>query len=174
MKWRPRAFSRFSTGDSDIPSSCDLETGVLVNLWSFLKGVKPLVMYDLITEWLWSQCKGNCPHLNLIWGTPSYFAFLRWHRCPSRLVTVILGTLWGSVKQIEAPYVFHWENGIVLNAMHGNQASSRGKWEVSWVFLSWGRNLWYIIEYGGDVHSKLEFVQRCQDTCLVMTDTSGM
>ena len=28
--------------------------------------------------------------------------------------------------------------------------------------------------YGGDVHSKLEFVQRSQDTSLGMTDTSGI
>ena len=28
--------------------------------------------------------------------------------------------------------------------------------------------------YGGDVHSKLEFVQRSQDTCLGKTDTSRM
>ena len=27
--------------------------------------------------------------------------------------------------------------------------------------------------YGGDGHSKLEFVQRRQDSCLGMTDTSG-
>ena len=26
--------------------------------------------------------------------------------------------------------------------------------------------------FGGDFHLKLEFVQRCQDSCLVMTDTS--
>ena len=35
-----------------------------------------------ITGWLWSQCKGNCPHLNLILGTPSNFTFLS---CPSYL-----------------------------------------------------------------------------------------
>ena len=29
-----------------------------------------------IAGWLWSQCKGNWPHLNLILGTPKYFAFL--------------------------------------------------------------------------------------------------
>ena len=28
--------------------------------------------------------------------------------------------------------------------------------------------------YGGDVHSKLEFVQRSQDTCLGMRDNRGM
>ena len=33
---------------------------------------------------------------------------------------------------------------------------------------------WYLVSsYGGDGHLKLGFVQRSQDTCLVMTDTSG-
>ena len=28
-------------------------------------------------------------------------------------------TLWSSVKQIKAPYVFNWEHGIDLHAMQG-------------------------------------------------------
>ena len=89
-------------------------------------------------------------------------------------MTMIVGSLSSSVKQIEAPYVFVWENTIALHAMKGNRASSRGEGEVSWVFSSCGRNLGYIHEYGGDVHSKLEFVQRSQDTCLRTTDTPGI
>ena len=61
-------------------------------------------------------------------------------------MTVLLGTLWSSIKQIVAPYVFHWENAIALHAMQGNRASSHGKGEVSWVFSSCGRNLGYILE----------------------------
>ena len=45
--------------------------------------------------------------------------------------------------------MFDWENAIALHAMQGNWASSLGKGEVSWDFSS----------CGGDVHSKLEFVQ---------------
>ena len=41
---------------------------------------------------LWIQWRGNVLHLELIWGTPINFAFLRWHQC-SRLVTVLLLTL---------------------------------------------------------------------------------
>ena len=37
----------------------------------------------------------------------------RSHQCSSRLVTVLLGTLWSSIKQNEARYVFDWENAIV-------------------------------------------------------------
>ena len=42
-------------------------------------------------------------------------------------MTLLLGTLWSSVKQIAAPYVFDWENAIALHAMQGNRASSRGE-----------------------------------------------
>ena len=44
-------------------------------------------------------------------------------------VTVFLGTLWSSIKQIEAPYVFDWEHGIALHKMQGNRSSSHGEGE---------------------------------------------
>ena len=44
-------------------------------------------------------------------------------QCSSRYGTVFLGTLWCSIKKIEAPYVFVWENGIARHAMQGNRAS---------------------------------------------------
>ena len=34
------------------------------------------------------------------------------------------GTLSTSVKQIKAPYLFDWEQGIALHGMQGNRASS--------------------------------------------------
>ena len=44
-------------------------------------------------------------------------------------MTVLLGTLWSSIKQIEAPYMFDWENAIALDTMQGNWAhlTARGK-----------------------------------------------
>ena len=30
----------------------------------------------------------------------------------------VFGTLWSSIKGIEAPYVFDWENAIALDTMH--------------------------------------------------------
>ena len=99
-----------------------------------------------IAAWLWSQCKRNWPHLNLILGTPSNCAFMGCHQCSSRIVTVLLGTLWRSIKQIEAPYVFDWENAIALDTMLGNRASSHRDGQVSWVFSSCSRNLGYVLE----------------------------
>ena len=44
-------------------------------------------------------------------------------------MTVLLGTLWSSVKQTEAPYVFDWENAIALHGMQeiGPYLVARGK-----------------------------------------------
>ena len=38
-------------------------------------------------------------------------------------MTVFLGTLWCSIKKIEALYMFDWEYRIALHAMWGNRAS---------------------------------------------------
>ena len=74
-------------------------------------------------------------------------------------MTVLLGPLWSLVKQIEAPYVFDWENAIALDKMPENRASSRGRGK-SHVFSRVASGTWGIFSsYGGDVHSKLDFVQ---------------
>ena len=85
-------------------------------------------------------------HLELIWGTPIYFAFLRWHHCSSLVVLVFLGILFSSIREIEVPYIFDWEHGNPQHEMQGNRASSCGKWEVSWDFSCCGRHLVYILE----------------------------
>ena len=89
---------------------------------------------------------GNGLHLELTWDTPSYFAFLRLQRCSSRLVTVSSGTLWCSIKHIEAPYVFDWEQGFALHSMQGIRALTPAEGDVSWDFSSGSRNLGYILE----------------------------
>ena len=37
-------------------------------------------------------------------------------------MTVVLWTLWCSIKHIEAPYVFDWEHGIALHPVQGIRA----------------------------------------------------
>ena len=53
-----------------------------------------------------------------------HFVLLRGLQGPSRLVTVFLGTLWSSIKEVKALFVFDAEHGIALNAMQGNRTSS--------------------------------------------------
>ena len=59
---------------------------------------------------------------------------------------VVLGTLWYSIKHIEAPYVFDFEHVIALHPMQGIRASSFAKGDVSSDFSSCRRNLGYILE----------------------------
>ena len=67
----------------------------------------------------------------------------------------VVGDSLSSIKQIEAAYVFDWENGIALDTLPGNRASSHREWKVSWVSRvaagTWG----IFSSYSGDVHSKL-------------------
>ena len=61
-------------------------------------------------------------------------------------MTVDFGTLWCSLKHIEAPYVFDWEHGVALHPVEEIRASSPAEGDVSWDFSSCGRNLGYILE----------------------------
>ena len=61
-------------------------------------------------------------------------------------MTVLLGSLWSTIKQTKAPYVFDMENAFALDTMQGNRASSGGERKVSWVFSCFGRNMGYILE----------------------------
>ena len=70
--------------------------------------------------------------------------------------------------------MFNWEYDIALHEMQGNQASSPSEGYVSWDFSSSAGTWGIFSSYSGDGHSKLHFVQRSQDCCLVTTDTSGI
>ena len=61
-------------------------------------------------------------------------------------MSVFLGTLWCSIKKIEAPYVFNWKYDIALHEMQGNQASSPSEGDVSWDFSSCGMKVGYILD----------------------------
>ena len=60
---------------------------------------------------------------------------------------MFLGTPWCSIKKIEDLYMFDWEYSIALHTMQGNRASSPSEGDVSWDFLSCGRNPGYILEF---------------------------
>ena len=92
------------------------------------------------------QMKGKRASSLVDLGYTELFCISEGHQCSSRFVTVFLGTLWCSIKKIEAPYVFDWEYGIALHAMQGNRASFPSEGDVSFDFSSCGRNLGYIRE----------------------------
>ena len=86
-------------------------------------------------------------------------------------MTVFFGILFSSIREIEVLYVFNWEHGTAQHEMQGNRALSCGERDE---FSRVAAGTWCIFSsYGGDGHLKLGFVQRRQDSCLNMTDTSG-
>ena len=89
-------------------------------------------------------------------------------------MTGLLGTLWSSIKQIVARYVFDWEIAIALDTVQGSRASSGLEEKVSWVFSSCGRNMGYILELrrGGPFETGVCSVKSVH--CLGMRDNSGM
>ena len=89
-------------------------------------------------------------------------------------MTVLLGTLLSSIKQIEAPYVFDLEKAIALDTMQWNRASSRKEGKVSCVFSSCGMNLGYILELQRGCPFETLVCSLKSGTCLSMKDNSGM
>ena len=86
----------------------------------------------------------------------------------------VVGDSLSSIKPIEAPYVFDWENAIALDTLQGNRASSRREAKVSWVFSSCGRNLGYILELERGCPFETLVCSLKSGTCLGMRDNSGM
>ena len=100
-----------------------LEAGVSENLCNFPKEVKPLVLYPVEHGIAMEPMKGKWASSRFdLWYT-EVFCIPEVHQCSSHFVTVFLGTLWWSIKKIEAPYMFDWQYGIALHAMQGNRAS---------------------------------------------------
>ena len=90
--------------------------------------------------------KGKWASSRVDLGYTELFCIPEVHQCSSRFVTVFMGTLWCSMKKIEAPYMFDWEYRIALHAMQGNPASFPSVGDVSHDFSSGSNNLGYIRE----------------------------
>ena len=88
-------------------------------------------------------------------------------------MTVFLVILFSSIREIEDPYIFDWGRGTPQHEMHGSRASSCSEGKSHEFSRVAEGTCGIFSSYSGDGHLKLGFVQRSQDSCLVMTDTSG-
>ena len=70
--------------------------------------------------------------------------------------------------------MFDWEQGIALHPMQGFQPHLLPSGMSHGIFLVAAGTCGLFLSYSGDGHSKLQFVQRSHDSCLVRTDTSGI
>ena len=90
------------------------------------------------------RMKGKFSSSRVDLGYTKLFCIPEVHQCSSRFVTVFQGTLWCSIKEIEAPYIFDCEYRIALHAKQGNRASFPSEGNVSYDFSSYSKNLGYI------------------------------
>ena len=86
---------------------------------------------------------------------------------------VLVGTLWSSIRQIDAPYMFDCENAIALHAMQGNRPHLAAMVK-SHGFSRGAAGTWGIFSsYDGDAHSKREFVSEVR-TLVLYDEDRGM
>ena len=73
-------------------------------------------------------------------------------------MTVFLGILLSSIREIEVPYVFDWEHGTTQQAWQGNPTSAFGEGKFH-EFSGVAAGTWCIFSsYGGDGHFKIGFL----------------
>ena len=60
--------------------------------------------------------KGKWASSRVDLGYTELFCIPEVHQCSCGFVTVFLGTLWCSIKKIEAPYMLDWEYGSARHA----------------------------------------------------------
>ena len=101
---------------------------------SFLKGVKPLVLYDEDRGMVMEPMQGKLASSQFHLGHTDLFCVPEVTSEFFSSCDCVVGDAIEFNQAIEAPYVFDWENAIALHGIQGNQASSRGEGEVSWVF----------------------------------------
>ena len=70
--------------------------------------------------------------------------------------------------------MFDWDHGIALLPVQGIRAFTPATGDDSWDFSSCSKNLGYIRELQRGWPFETPLVQRSQDTCEVMRDTSGI
>ena len=118
--------------------------------------------------------KGKSASSRVDLGYTELFSIPEVHECSSHFVTLFLGTLWCSIKKIETPYMLDWNTGFLCMQCRGIEPHFpvRG---MSHTISRVAARTWAIyVSYSGDGHSKLHFVQRSQESCVVMRDTSGI
>ena len=86
-------------------------------------GVKPLVLYHVDLGVVMEPMQGKLGSSQVDFGYTEQFCIPGVTSVFFWSCTVLLGTLWSSIKQIEAPYVFDWENAISLDTMQGIRSS---------------------------------------------------
>ena len=148
--------------------------GVSENLCSFLKGVKPLVLYSVEHGIAMEPMKGKWASSRVdLWYT-ELFCIPEVHQCSSRFVTVFLGlSVVPSIKSRLLTCLIG-NTGFLCMQCRGTELHFPARGMSHMISRVAAGTCGIFASYSWDGHSKLHFVQRSQDSCVVMRDTSGM
>ena len=151
-----------------------LEKVVSRNLSRFLKGVKPLVLYDVDCGVFRKPMQGKLASSQFDFGYTEPFCIpgvtsMFFSSCDS-----VVGDSGVQSSKSRLLTCFIWKTQLLWTQWRGigPHLAATGK---SHGFSRVAAGTWCIFSsYLGDVHSKLEFVHWSQDTCLGMRDNSVM
>ena len=150
------------------------EAGVSENLCSFLKEVKPLVLYSVEHGIAMEAMKGKWASSRVDLGYTELFCIPEVHQCSSRFVTVFLGTLCCPSIKSRLLTCLIGKTGLLCMQCRGIEPHFPAM-VMSHTISRVAAGTWCTFSsYSGDGPSKLHFDQRSQDSCLVMVDTSGI
>ena len=143
--------------------SYGLEAGVSDNLCSFLKKVKPLVLYSVEHGIAMEQMKGKWASSRVDLGYTELFCIPELHQCSSRFVTVFLGLSGVPARKSRLLTCLIGNTGLLCMQCREIEPHfpARG---MSHTISQVAAGTWGIFaSYSGDGHSKLHFVQRSQE-----------
>ena len=93
--------------------------GISENLCSFLKEVKPLVLYSVEHGIAMEPMKGKLASSRVDLGYTELFCIPEVHQCSSRFVTVFLGTLCVPSKKSRLLTYLIWKTGLLCMECRG-------------------------------------------------------
>ena len=138
----------------------------------FLKEVKPLVLHSVEHGIAMEPMKRKWASSRVDLGYTELFCIPEVHHCSCRFVTVFLGLSGVPSRKSRLLTCLFGNTGLLYMQCRGIEPHfpARGMAHtISRVAAStWG----IYASYSGDGHSKLHFVQRSQDTCVVRRGTS--
>ena len=144
------------------------------NLCNFLKEVKPLVLYSVEHGIAMEPMKGKWASSQVDLGNTELFCLPKVHPCSSRLCQCSWGFSGVPSRNSRLLTCLIGNTGLLCMQCWGIERHfpARG---MSHAISRVAAGTWGIFSsYSGDGHSKLHFVQRSQDSCVVMRDTSGI
>ena len=134
----------------------------------------PLVLYSVEHGIAMEPMKGKWASSGVDLGYTELFCIPEVHQCSSRFVTVFWGLSGVPSRKSRLLTCLIGKTGLLCMQCRGIEAHFPARGMSLTISRAAARTWGIFASYSGDGHSKLHFVQRSQDSGVVMRDTSGI